>query len=68
MLTLAPGTVRKPNRRPDAIPPVSAERARYDALLELAAAAEGLFPPTPAEYAQSAGVSAALEAVPLWTA
>lgn len=71
MPTIAPGSVRKPNRRPDAIPVplvTPADRAYYDAQLEVAAAVEGLFPPSPAEYAEAAGVSAVLEAVPLWTA
>lgn len=70
MLSLALVTVKKPNRRPDAIPvPLvpAADRARYDTVLAAAAAVEGLFPRTPAEYAEAAGVAAILEASQLWT-
>lgn len=66
--TIAPAAVRNRNRRTGAAPaaPVPLvspdQRARYDTALELAAALEGLFPVTPAEYAEAAGVAAVLEA------
>ena len=72
MITVTQPRHQKPNRRPGAIPDVPlvtpAHRSRYNTALAAAAALEGLFPLTPAEYAEAAGVAAIFDASPLWTA
>ena len=71
MATVALTAVTTPDPGPDPGPRAAAWRApsvtldrrrRYDAILARAARLEGLFPCTPAEYAQAAGVTAVLEA------
>lgn len=59
MASVAPTAVRKPDRRHDTIPLATEDQRRYyDQILKRAAAIEGLFPVTPAGYAQAAGVAA----------
>ena len=50
-------------KTPDPVPLVSpAQQSRYETALAAAAALEALFPLSPAEYAQAAGVDAILKA------